>query len=233
MVTADNLVNVPQLAEVRVRNTIETLAVLGNDIRKWPDLARKELIVGAPIKILDAKGNIMSTAPKLALVVVSPNFREHFCAEPDASEVMVYDTMIEADAVQHIIKWVNDLTKKPNGKFGVSVPNTDINLIKTRYAALKFGMEAYVRHFNRLYKESLRARIPTFDECLLVALYATGDDDDLMMAVGERLGYLRRRNRFSEEESVELAKFLTYHDRVCKAVDKADARALRARSSGF
>lgn len=224
---------IPQSAELQVRNTIETLHVLGNDIRDWPDLARKELLLSDSVDILNAEGDIMSSAPRLALVFVSPVFREHFCASPDATEVMVYVTDIEAPAVHHIVKWIDAITTKLDGKFGINVPQTDIDLVKVRYAAYKFGMEMYVRHFVRPYRESLRTRVPTFDECVLVAHYAVCEEDELLVAVGERIGYLRRRKRFTEGEEAELAEFLEAHEMVREAVEKADARSARARSSGF
>lgn len=235
MSTPNNFIglNIPHSILDRIRTTIGTLELLGNDIRNWPDLTRKELLLSDPVTILDAEGDIMATAPKLTLVVVSPVFREYFTAHPEALQVMVYISDIEAVAVQHIVKWIDGITTKHDRRFGIGVPITDVELIKVRYAACKFGMETYVRHFIRPYRESLRARVPTFDECILVARLAICEDDELLVALGERLGYLRRMNRFTEREEVELQEFLEEHEEVRNAVEKADARTKRARSSGF
>jgi hypothetical protein len=71
-------INATQTASVQVRNAITTIKSLGPDLRNWSASARKELRLGGNVDVLNGMGNVIGTAPKLALVVASPVFRAHF-----------------------------------------------------------------------------------------------------------------------------------------------------------
>ncbi|KAH7070670.1 hypothetical protein BKA63DRAFT_392039, partial [Paraphoma chrysanthemicola] len=182
-----------QPAHVQIRNTIQTMNTLkdGKDIRAWSTNARKELSTSSEVDVVNVKGDIIGTAPKLALVVVSRVFREHFEAHPEATQVKITSLSIDSQAVSVLLVWVHSILRNA-GTFGVAIPKPPLPsyLIKVRHAAYKLGMEQYTRHFQKVYKDNLRGRSPLPTECNLLERLAVEPADDMVTGVGERLAYL-------------------------------------------
>jgi hypothetical protein len=219
-------------AHVQVRKTIDTMATLkdGHDIRSWSATARKELTASSDVDVMNQQGDIIGTAPKLGLVVVSRVFRAHLEAHPDVQQVKVSSPSIDEQAVGVLLAWVKSILRT-GGKFGVGVPGSPTQLIKIRHAAHKLGMEQYVRHFQKVYKDGLRTRYPLPDECDLIERLAVGPVDDMVTSVGERLAYLRRRGEFDAASIAALAEFIKTHPMIQKAVLDADLRAAHVRQT--
>jgi hypothetical protein len=200
-----------------------------DDLRIWPGLARRDLTLGGSVEILSSTGTYVCTAYKLALVVLSPMFRAYFEGNPSATSVEVADPKIEPSAIIHVMQWVRIIVDTPSASFGVKTPQNDEHLIKVRYAAVKLGMELFVRHFNRMYKQRLRDRMPSSAECETLERLALSDKDDLISAAGERLAYMRRRKFLDGYEMAALREFLGKNERMARAVDMADERTYHAR----
>jgi hypothetical protein len=203
----------------------------GYDIRTYSASARKELLSGGNIDICKKESSeIIAVVPKLALVVISKTVRDYLVANPDTTTFFA-QAHIEGGAVAHLIKWVNDIIRASDKKFGVPVPIRDdeadhLFIIQVRYAAQVLGMELYVRHFIRAYKESLRQRTPLPYEIETLQHLSHGDvKDDMVEALGERLGYLRRIGQFSASQLPMVQRILTENPKVAKAVQQADERA--------
>ncbi|KAF2032369.1 hypothetical protein EK21DRAFT_87233 [Setomelanomma holmii] len=221
-------------AYIQVRKTIDMMNTLkdGSNICAWSGTARRELFAGGDVDVVDDAGNIIGTSPKLALVVVSRMFREHFEAHPDAKQVKITSTTIDAQAVDVLLGWVKSILNG-NGKWGVSVPASPLRLIKVRHAAYELSMHQYIRHFQRTYKDGLRDRTPNPEECGLMERCAIGPKDDMVTGLGERLAYLRRRGEFNAASIAALADFLKDHPMIKQAVMDADYRAANLISRRF
>ena len=218
-----------QPAHVQIRMVLDTVKALGDDIRKWSATARNLRHVGT-VDVEDEQGNLIGTAPKLALLVVSTVFRQHFVKSPDSTKVKISTPKIENAAMALILKWVHTMIGNPTAKHGLHIPGPNIDLIKVRYAAIKLGMGQYIGHFNRAYKNDLRARTPTQDECIVLERLAIDSDDELVVAAGERLGYLRRTRQMLPVTITALAAFLESSPNMRASVEAADHRAsLRSR----
>lgn len=92
-------------------------------------------------------------------------------------------------------------------------------------------MDQYVRHFLKVYTDSLRMRTPLPAEIITLEKYAAQENDDLVQALGERLGYLRRTSAFTEHQSIQVTAFLSTHVKLGQAVQAADARAQLKRTT--
>jgi hypothetical protein len=222
-------INATQTASVQVRNAITTIKSLGPDLRNWSASARKELRLGGNVDVLNGMGNVIGTAPKLALVVASPVFRAHFEAHPEAPRVKVTDPNFEDCAVKALVQWVTSITNHSTGKFAVELPQNDMDVLKVRYVAFKLGMEYIVIHFGRNYKGNHRHRTPSSGECALVERLFLGEGNEVLMAVGERMAYMRRRRQFNADQLAAVTKFFNENEHVGNAVNAADARAYNSR----
>jgi hypothetical protein len=179
------------------------------------------------VTIMNQNGNVIAAAPKLALVVVSSVFRDFFETNSEAKGCKIPSSVDDA-AVVALVAWLKAITTSV-GKFGVSLPNSNEDLIKTRHAAYTLGMELYVRHFCKAYKDDLRNRTSSMVECDIAERIALEPVDDLLIALGERLAYLRRRREFNENSIAKLAEFLKTHPKLAQSVNAADTRAALAR----
>jgi hypothetical protein len=218
-----------QPSSVQVANTIATLNQLGSNIRNWSRTARKELTYGDVVDVVNIKGNIIGLAPKAALIVMSQAFRAHFEAAPGSAQIKVTDANVEDKAVFFLLNWIiktiNAGSFRPNEHVSVPIPGSNGDLIKLRYAAHKLGMQQYVAHFPGTYKYHLRDRVPAVEECVLLDRLALGTDDELVMAVGGRMAYLRRTGAFNPSQIATLAAFLGTHANIGQAVEAADCRS--------
>jgi len=216
-------------ARLQVDNTIRLMQDMkgGNDIRQWSGTTRRELELSEQVDIVNDNGDFIATAPKLALVVVSSVFRDHFNNTPEAKFVKI-DPSLDDSAVAFLAAWVKAIVRS-TGKFGVGLPPLNTDLIKVRHAAHFLGMELYVRHFQKAYKDDLRNRTPPMEECVLLERCVVGPVDDMMTGLGERLAYLRRRGDFDAGSIAKLAEFLQGHPVIAQAVYDADVRAAKAR----
>ncbi|KAF2824849.1 hypothetical protein CC86DRAFT_383622 [Ophiobolus disseminans] len=221
--------NVTLPSRLQVDNIVQMMKILpdGHDIRRWPEKNRKELAVSEVVNLVNENDGIIASAPKLALVVASPDFREFFMKTPDANLVKVHPSVDEA-SVRALTAWLTSIVNSA-GKFGVSLPDPNDELIKIRHAAHALGMELFVRHFCKSYKDDLRNRRPSLEECELLERCAVGPVDDMITGMGERLAYLRRRGDFSATFITTLAVFLQAHPVTARAVYDADERAARTR----
>ncbi|KAH4112664.1 hypothetical protein HBI24_235800 [Parastagonospora nodorum] len=218
-----------QPAHVQIRLVLDTIKALGDDIRKWSVTARS-LRHGGNVDVEDGQGNLIGTAPKLALLVVSTIFRQHLEDKTDSTKVKISISNIDNAAVAVILKWVNTMIGNPTAKHGIHVPGSNIDLIKVRYAAIKLGMGPYVRHFGRAYQSDLRYRTPTQDECFVLERLATTLNDEFLVHASERLGYLRRTRQMVPDTIAALAAFLESSPYMRASVQLADNRAsLRSR----
>jgi hypothetical protein len=218
-----------QSSSVQVANTIATLNQLGGNIRNWSRTARKELTYGDMVDVINAKGDIIGLAPKAALIVMSQAFRAHFEATPDSAQIKITDANVEDKSVFFLLNWtiktINAGSFRPNEHVRVPIPGSNGNLIKLRYAAHKLGMQHYVAHFPGTYKYHLRDRVPAVEECALLDRLALGTDDELVMAIGGRMAYLRRTGAFNPTQIATLAAFLRTHANIGQAVEAADRRS--------
>jgi hypothetical protein len=212
-----------QSSSVQVTNTIATLNQLGGNIRNWSRTARKELTYGDRVDIVSIDGDIIGLAPKAALIVMSQAFRAHFEATPESKQIKITDPNIDAQAVFVLLNWIvktiNAGTFRPNEHVRLAIPGSNDDLVKLRYAAHKLGMQQYVAHFAGTYKYNLRSRTPQTAECALLNRMALGVDDELVMAVGGRLAYLRRTKAFNQAQLAALSGFLGTHANIRNAVD--------------
>lgn len=214
----------PQPANVQIENTIDNMGQMrdGYDIRKYSYSARKELLVGGTIQIMSINGKtVLGEVPKLTLVAVSSVFREHLEHKPNATSITVEDISINDAAVSDLLHWVNTITKFP-GRSGVNVVSHPIGLIKTYHAAQLLGMERYVDHFTKAYKDGLRERIPTTVECLVLEHCSLTDWID---ALGARLAYLRRVRKLHAVDCAKFQNVFSKCHKLAQAVRDADARS--------
>jgi hypothetical protein len=220
--------NATQPFHIQMDKTMDIVKALGDDIRKWNASARKELRYGGDVDVLDANHDIIGSAPKLALVVVSTTFRDYLENKPEATQVKIALPDVEDDAVAVLIKWTNTMVHNVSAKFGVGIPGFNVDLIKVRFAAHKLGMEKYISHFGRAYKDGLRYRTPPSEECALLERLAIGADDDLVNGAGARLAHLRRTRQFDAATLSSLTVFLNANAKMRAAVQAADSRSRRA-----
>lgn len=220
--------NAPLPARLQVDAVGRAMSTLSHDMRQWPAGPRREIALSDVVTIVNQKDEVISVAPKLALVVVSSVFRDYFDANPGAKGYKI-PAIIDDEAFKALVEWLTSITRGGD-KFGVALPTSNMDLIKVRHAAHTLGMEQYVRHFCRAYKDHLRRRTPLMDECELVERLALEPVDDLLVALGERLAYLRRRGEFNEEFIAMLAEFMKVHPKLARAVFAADERSARARA---
>jgi hypothetical protein len=218
-----------QSSRVQVANTIATLNQLGGNIHNWSRTARKELTYGDMVDVVNAKGDIIGLAPKVALIVMSQAFRAHFEATPDSAQIKITDANGEDKAVFFLLNWIiktiNTAPFRPNEHVRVPIPGSNGDLIKLRYAAHKLGMQHHVTHFPGTYKYHLRDRVPAVEECALLDRLALGTDDELVMAVAGRMAYMRRTGAFNPTQIATLAAFLGTHANIGQAVEAADRRS--------
>jgi hypothetical protein len=219
------IIKANQSPQAQVQNAITNVKLFGKDLRNWSGSARRELLVGGWVNVLNGKGNLIAASPKLALVVASPVFRNYFEANPKATQVRLTNPNFEHAAVNLLVQWVTAIANHPSGRFGPDAPQDHMHLIKARYVAHKLGMEYCVGHFNMKYKQALRERTPSTNECILHERLFLGDKDELLTAVGSRLAYIRRRNLFNDAQLAALARFCQNNEHVGQAVDAADLRA--------
>lgn len=215
--------------KVQIENTLDIMNKLagGNDVRNWSVSARKELLRGPKITIVNSDNDVLCEAPLLALVVASTTFRQHLQVYPDSKRVKV-----DADgiSVRILVDWIKR-TLNSAGKFGVQIPKENHDLIILRNTAQKLGMDMYVAHFLKAYKNTLYTRTPTMAECRLLQNSTVDANDELLLAVGERLAYLRRRKAFSSVQLTALNNFLNTNSKICSAVEAADARVREIRKN--
>jgi hypothetical protein len=164
-------------------------------------------------------------------VVGSEEFRQYFEMNPVATSVKVSHESTDEKAVAVVLKWLNE-TVHSNNKAGINVPGFTSDQIKVRRAAQLLGMDMYVKHFRRVYQEGLRSRIPSPDECLLIVKTAIYKDDEMLNALGERLGYLFYTGGFSKEQVEQVTVVINENPKLCKAVENADTRAKYKRGNG-
>lgn len=223
-----------QPAHVQIRATIDTMNTLkgGKDIRNYSGTARKELLHGGTVEVIGKNGEtLIGEAPKLALVVVSTVFRDYFEQNPTASSVKVAYEFVGEDAVAKVLTWVNTIVRA-TGKFGINIPDSNVDLIMVRYAAQALGMDLYVSHFVKAYKDDLRLRTPPKEECALLAHSTVYKQDDLVNDLGGRITYLRRTRAFDKNGLAFLNEFLKANEKIGAAVQEADARAKAKRAGG-
>lgn len=87
------------------------------------------------------------------------------------------------------------------------------------------GMDPYVSHFVKAYKNDLYTRIPPSSECTLLVQCTAYKKDDLIDAVGARLAHLRRTGAFKKGALIALNSFLEANKKLDDAIQAADARA--------
>ena len=97
-----------------------------------------------------------------------------------------------------------------------------MSIIRIRHAAHALGMEQYVTHFIREYKADIRQHMPPPDEVATMECLALKEKDDLLDALGERLGYLRCTGKFTHERLPRVQAVLDRHSKVAQAVVEAD-----------
>ncbi|KAF1919210.1 hypothetical protein BDU57DRAFT_545920 [Ampelomyces quisqualis] len=212
-----------------IRYTTRAILTYGTDIRIWPAPARHDLTLAGTVLVLSSTSAPICKAYKLVLFVTSPHFRAYFESNPSATSVEIADPNIDLPAIMHVMQWVQIVVDNPTAKFGIKVPGGNEDIVKVRYAAVKLGLELYVRHFVRIYKDRLRDRMPSSAECELVERMALDDGDDVVCAVGERLAHLRRRQVLDMYEVAALEEFLSKHEVMARAVFAADERVKHAR----
>lgn len=194
-----------------------------NDIRHWPLAERALLSVSASVKIVHPNRGIISSAPRLALMVISTFFRNKIIADRTATSITI-DASIDAPAVRELVVFISNAIQT-DSRAGVSVPSNDADLIMVRYAAHMLGMEMYVRHFCKTYKDNLRNRGPDPNEFDLMERCRVDDFDDMMTGLGERVAYKRRKGDYPPVTIASLAAYLQVHESLHKAVMDADLRA--------
>ncbi|EAT77910.2 hypothetical protein SNOG_14718 [Parastagonospora nodorum SN15] len=134
-----------QPAHVQIRLVLDTIKALGDDIRKWSVTARS-LRHGGNVDVEDGQGNLIGTAPKLALLVVSTIFRQHF---EDKKQTLgkvkesILPTIDKACRGCHFSRGSNMMIGQPDYQPGHSRSlSPNIDLIKVCYASIKLGMGA-------------------------------------------------------------------------------------------
>ncbi|KAF1842952.1 uncharacterized protein K460DRAFT_407324 [Cucurbitaria berberidis CBS 394.84] len=226
--------NAAQPAHVQVQNTIENMRNMrdGKDLRKYSKSARKELLLGGTIDIMTKDGKtVIGAVPKLALVVASSTFRTYLEKSPNSSSVKISNTSIDVSAVSVLLIWLNAITKSV-GKYGVTIPDSNDDLIKIRYAAQMLGMDPYVTHLVKAYKDDLRLRTPPPSECTLLEQCTVYKNDEMINAMGARLAYLRRTGSFGKEDLIVLTELFKDNKNIGDAAQRADARALSKHDGG-
>jgi hypothetical protein len=214
-----------QPVHVQVRDTMDTIKALGDDLHKWNHSALKGVRYSGDIDVVNSKGDILDTAPKLALVVASSVFRQHLEANPTFECVEVKDLNIEEAVVTLLLNYVKTMVGNSTAKFGINISSSNVDLIKLRYAAIKLGMEMYVRHFIRAYKDDVCEHTPPADECVLLKRLCLGPNGDVVNAAGARLAYLHRVKQLNAAGIAALGTFLQGNANLRAAVTTADSRS--------
>lgn len=104
------------------------------------------------------------------------------------------------------------------------MPVAHADVFRLYYAANKLGMQQYVSYFPRGYKEGVRSRTPSPDECEVLEQLAGGPNGAFIDDAAARLAYLRRTRQLSADEKVGFAEFLKGSTNMRLAVEAADAR---------
>ncbi|OAK94408.1 hypothetical protein IQ06DRAFT_382103 [Phaeosphaeriaceae sp. SRC1lsM3a] len=68
------------------RIVTDNICTFGSNFRLWPVSARKELVHGPSVDIINNRNDIIGTAPKLLFTVTSPVFHAHFASFPHSAK---------------------------------------------------------------------------------------------------------------------------------------------------
>lgn len=209
---------------VQSRIVTENISTFGANLRLWPSSARKELTHGPSVEIVSRAHGLIGTAPKLLLTVVSPSFRSFFASSLNATTITIQDTNVPPASISALLKWAKELIDFPTAKHGVKMPESHADVFRLYYAAKKLGMEQYVSYFHRIYRDAVRQRKPSRDECVVLEQLAPGLEGAFIDDAAARLAYLRRNKLLVGGEVKGFAEFLKVNPNMRAAVQYADER---------
>ncbi|KAF2875687.1 hypothetical protein BDV95DRAFT_484703 [Massariosphaeria phaeospora] len=198
---------------------------LPKDIRLWSKSSRKALLAAGFFTL--HVGNVAYRAPKLALLVVSTELRGFINADPIKCEVKLVHNGTHAESVNLIAAWLTSTCHTELRVTPKLMAPTDLEaMLKLRQTAQTLGMDHYVDHFSHAYHQRLRHRVPAPVELTLVENNTSNDDDKILCALANRVGYLRRTGQLSASFLEGLNNWLAdpAHERFCKAIKAADER---------
>lgn len=215
-----------QPPKVQSRIVTKNISTFGENIRLWPAAARKELAHGPFMDITSRAHGLIGTAPKLLLTVVSTGFRSFFASSPNSTSITIQDANVSPASISALLKWAKELVADPSAKYGVKMPEFHADMFRLYYAAKKLGMEQYVSYFHRIYRDAVRQRTPSREECGVLEQLCVGLDGAFINDAAARLAYLRRNKLFVGGEIKAFAEFLKFNPNMQAAVQAADERVL-------
>jgi hypothetical protein len=180
----------------------------GKNLRAWSASARKELTPAVTVTLVVGSGATSNVyVPKLAFMVASPVIRSYFSEKPSAVKAKFVNAKVSLDAVHRIAKWLKDVCLERDFP-ELPVPDDLEEALKLRLTAYALGMERYTGHFDACYIDAIEDRVPPLKELDIVIENMCKKDDVVLAALANRLGYLCRYHKISQEKEVAFANHL-------------------------
>ncbi|KAF1842954.1 uncharacterized protein K460DRAFT_289014 [Cucurbitaria berberidis CBS 394.84] len=209
----------------------------GYDLRNWSPSARKDLLptLTITLEVDCAKKPVKVEVPKLALLVASPSFRAHMVQNLEAKKLGFTHKDISLGAVKTIAKWLRDLCN--NAEFPIVPVSDDLNVaLELRLTAYRLGMHQYVGHIEERYISGVEHRVPSLVEIATVTNNTREEyeNDPIVVALANRLSYLCRHHKVSQEVQISYANLLAEEkfDRILRAVQENKVMAVSEGAEG-
>lgn len=110
----------------------------------------------------------------------------------------------------------------------LSTPDKLHTALEHRLTAYTLGMERYTSTIDKRYIGSLVQYVPSVEEIDLVLELTRKDDDELVVALANRVSFLRRYRKITPEEEYAYAQSLTKpaYQRLMKAIQLDEVLAM-------
>ncbi|KAH3957500.1 hypothetical protein HBH51_225000 [Parastagonospora nodorum] len=160
----------------------------GDDFRSWSASARKELTPSLVIPLQVGPDETSRVyIPKQALLFTHKD--------------------IYMGAMKDIAKWLKAACLEAH--FPELIMPEDIKeFMELRLTAHTLGMERYVEHFDYYYIDDIDCQRPSLAEIMLIVDYTRKDDDPILVALANRLGYLCKHHKIPKADEEAIVKLL-------------------------
>ncbi|EAT77909.1 hypothetical protein HBI56_191920 [Parastagonospora nodorum] len=180
----------------------------GDDFRSWSASARKELTPSLVIPLQVGPDETSRVyIPKQALLVASPVARNYFQQNSTLTTAKFTHKDIYMGAMKDIAKWLKAACLEAH--FPELIMPEDIKeFMELRLTAHTLGMERYVEHFDYYYIDDIDCQRPSLAEIMLIVDYTRKDDDPILVALANRLGYLCKHHKIPKADEEAIVKLL-------------------------
>lgn len=180
----------------------------GDDLRCWSASARKELspFLTIPLQVgPDETSRVYM--PKQALLAASPVVRNYFQQNPTLTTAKFTHKDIFTVAMKRIAKWLKAVCLEADFP-ELNMPEDLKEFMELRLTAHTLGMERYVEHFDYYYIDDIDCQRPSLAEIVIVVDYTRKDDDPILVALANRLGYLCKHHKIPKADEEDIVKLL-------------------------